>query len=513
MAPPLFSWLQERSTGVLLHPTCFPSAYGIGTFSHEAYQFLDFLAEAHIRYWQICPLGPTSYGDSPYQCFSAFAGNPYLVDLDALVQAGLLRDDEVAPLRDLPDDHVDFGWVYHARWPVLRQAFRRFRESDAEGILDYGSYQAFVDERAAWLRPFALFMALKDRFDGKPWLAWPEPWRDHDAIIAEDIDDELEHAIGLHQFLQYCFFAQWHRLRTAARDRGIEIIGDIPIFVALDSADVWANRKIFLLENDGQPSVVAGVPPDYFSPKGQLWGNPLYNWNALRRQRYQWWIDRLTLNFELYDVVRIDHFRGFDTYWEIPADADDARRGSWRKGPGLAFFRALRKHFAEARIIAEDLGELAPTVHELREATGLPGMAILQFAFGGGADNLYLPHNLEPNKVFYPGTHDNNTTRGWYDEATEAERDYVRRYFRVSGNEVAWDFIRASYAAVARLAVIPFQDLLGLGSEARFNIPGEPAGNWQWRYHPFQLERLRAEAAPYLRELGSLYDRRPGPKG
>jgi len=509
-SPALGSWLQTRSTGILLHPTCLPSDQGIGVLDDSVDDFFAFLETAGIRYWQICPLGHTGFGDSPYQCFSAFAGNPYLIDLHALVEAGLLAASDLSPLERLPRDRVDYGALYGAKWPVLFKAHATYV---ARGSRDrpYGDFAAFQAGQRAWLEPYSLFLAIKDHFQGAPWWEWPAEVRffrsAQDSPLAQSVADRAE----AYAFLQYLFFGQWRRVRAQAARRGIEIIGDAPIFVADDGADVWAEPGLFQLDRKtGRPLAVAGVPPDYFSADGQLWGNPLYEWGAHAADGYAWWQRRLRANLDLCDVIRIDHFRGFDTYWSVPAGAPDARTGKWSAGPGLAFFETIRAALPECRLIAEDLGELSPSVVELREATGLPGMTILQFAFGGGADNLYLPHNLRANSVVYPGTHDNDTTLGWYASAPDKARDHVRRYFRVDGREAGWDFVRAAYAAVSNLAVIPLQDLLGLGSEARFNVPGRAGGNWQWRCTAGQIDGLRRGSAAYLRELGVLYGRISG---
>lgn len=509
--PPLFDWLDTRASGVLLHPTSLPGEFGIGTLGAEARTFVDFLAEAGFRYWQVCPLGPTGFGDSPYQGPSAIAGNPYLIDVMALADHGLLRRDVLGPLLFLPHDRVDFGGIYKLKRPILRQACDRAVEAKRSPS-PYGDYAAFKARHASWLEPFACFQALKDHHDGRSWIEWPRESADFARAMASPLRRTLAPAIEAHMFQQYLFFGQWRELRAYAAARGVEIIGDLPIFVALDSADVWANPGLFQFDRKrNRPLAVAGCPPDYFSEDGQLWGNPLYDWDAMAADGYAWWLARLAACFELCDVVRIDHFRGFESNWSIPADAPTARTGAWRPGPGLAFFEAVRAAFPAARIIAEDLGDITPAVLELRERTGLPGMAVLQFAFGGDADNPYLPHNLRADQALYPGTHDNDTTVGWYRTAPPALADHVRRYLRVSGEDIAWDFVRASYAAVSRLAILPLQDLLGLGSEARFNTPGRAQGNWTWRHTPAQLARLRTHGAGYLRELAALHGRLPRP--
>jgi 4-alpha-glucanotransferase len=495
---------------VLLHPTSLPGNQGIGTLDDAAVRFLDFLQAAGMSWWQVCPLGPTGYGDSPYQCFSAFAGNPYLIDLQDFVARKLLSDDEVAPLARLGTAAVDYGALYQLKWPLLRKAFERHRLAGSPPLGALG-FREFMAAEAPWLEPYACFRALKDSFGGRAWWDWPANARSYKGLQAGP-RAKLAGEIEAHQFYQYAFFSQWRRIRDEAARRGIGIIGDIPIFVAADSADAWARPDLFELGKDGRPVAVAGVPPDYFSADGQLWGNPLYRWGVHSADGYAWWKDRLRSSFEMCDVVRIDHFRGFDSYWRIPLPADTARTGEWRPGPGLDFFRAVSAAFPGSRIIAEDLGLLTPAVEELLADTGLPGMAVLQFAFGGDAKNPYLPHNLRRNQVIYPGTHDNDTALGWYASSDEATRDHVRRYLRVGGADVGWDLIRAAYSAVSDIAVLPMQDLLGLGPEARFNTPGKPEGNWRWRLAQGDVERLvSAGAAAYLASLATLTGRAPAP--
>ncbi|MDR0901356.1 MAG: 4-alpha-glucanotransferase [Opitutaceae bacterium] len=507
---PLFDWLRERASGVLLHPTCLPGGQGSGTTEPGVIDdWLRFLAAAGFRYWQVCPLGPTGYGDSPYQCFSAFAGNPYLVDLDALRQFGLLDDAGIGPLRRLPRDHVDFGSLYVTKFPALFRAYENFSARPKNTApLPYGDFGQFKAAQRDWLEPYALFLALKDHFKGRPWWEWPPEARFFKNARGTALARSVAARADAHAFFQFLFFGQWREVRARAALHGVEIIGDAPIFVARDSADVWAAPELFQLDQaTGRPLAVAGVPPDYFSADGQLWGNPLYDWPAHAADNYAWWLRRLRVNFELCDVLRLDHFRGFDTYWSVPAGAKTAKEGVWKHGPGLAFFEAVRAALPSARIIAEDLGELLPSVHELRAASGLPGMAILQFAFGGKADNLYLPHNQRANSVVYPGTHDNDTTLGWYRSADEPARNHARRYLRVGGGEIGWDFARSALASVANLAVLPLQDLLSLGSEARFNTPGTAAGNWQWRCPAARLAQLHRESAAYLRSIGEMFGR------
>ena len=506
---PLFSWLDERAAGLLLHPTSLPGAQGVGTLGEAVDQLLRFLQASGLRYWQTCPLGPTGFGDSPYQCFSSFAGNPYLIDVLPLSAAGWLTEAEVALLRELPEETVDFGALHQRKFPLLFKVWERWSQQGRPPLAG-GGFDAFRRDHADWLESYALFSALKEEQGGQPWWEWPKEIRSFSVAASGPARRRLEQRTEAHAFLQYLFFAQWRRVRAQASAAGVEIIGDIPIFTALDSADVWSNPALFQLDRrTSLPTAVAGVPPDYFSADGQLWGNPLYDWPAHAASGYEWWIARLRAAFAFADVVRIDHFRGFEAYWAVPAGATTARTGRWIPGPGLPFFAAVQAALPGARLIAEDLGLLTPETTALREATGLPGMAVLQFAFGADAKNPYLPHNLRANCVIYPGTHDNDTALGWYQSADETVRDHVRRYLRVSGREIGWDLIRAAYASVAGLAVIPLQDFLSLGPEGRFNTPGQPAGNWGWRYRAEQLERLQRDSAVYLRELAALHGRLP----
>lgn len=507
--PPLFNWLDQRAAGVLVHPTSLPSPYGVGAFDAAADDLLEFLHHAGFKYWQVCPLGPTGYGDSPYQCFSSFAGNPYLIDPAALIAAGLIDESAAAPLRHLNADNVDYGALYEIKRPLLFAAHARWKQG-VKHPLPYGDFGAFREKQGAWLRDFGLFSALKDHFGGLPWWEWPDEVRAiktaRKSAFAKQVADRAE----AYEFIQYLFFGQWRALRDRATRKGISIIGDTPIFTALDSADVWACPHLFQLDpKTHRPTAIAGVPPDYFSADGQLWGNPLYDWPAHAAEGYAWWLARLRANFELCDIIRIDHFRGFEAYWSIPAGAATARTGRWVLGPGIDFFHAVKKAMPEAKLIAEDLGLLTDETIALRDATGLPGMAVLQFAFGGTADNFYLPHNHRHNTVVYPGTHDNDTTLGWYAATDEKTRDHVRRYYRISGQEIGWDFLRSAYASPANLAIIPLQDLLNLGSSARFNTPGKSEGNWSWRYRREQLRGLTDRSADYLRGLAELYGRDP----
>jgi len=503
---PLFSGLQERAAGILLHPTSLPGSQGIGKLGRSARRFIDFLEAAGMRHWQMCPYGPTGYGDSPYQCFSAFAGNPYLIDIEPLAACGLVTPEELHTLARLRRDRVDYGALYERFWPILRAASRRY--FDNPSILQgYGDYADFKQRHADWLVPYAAFSALKDHFNGKPWFEWPDEYRSWPQYQSKKCPAAIAESQEATCFLQFLFFEQWAQLRAYAASKDVRLIGDVPIFVALDSADVWTHPEFLQLKKNGRPRAVAGVPPDYFSATGQLWGNPLYDWDRLKADGYSWWLRRLGANFQLYDSVRLDHFRGFADYWSIPADAPDARPGKWVPGPGLDFFETVFAKLGDVHIIAEDLGEITPDVIELIEATGLPGMAVLQFAFGGDAANIHLPHQHRPNQAVYPGSHDNDTTLGWYQSAGAAAQDHFRRYLGVDGSVPQWDLLRAAYKSPARLAIIPMQDLLNLGSEARMNFPGKAQGNWQWRFQEDALDTLWRESAGYLKQLSELYGR------
>ncbi len=504
---PLYSWLKERTAGVMLHVSSLPSDTGIGNFGEGAYRFVDYLQSSGLSVWQICPLGPTGYGDSPYQCFSAFAGNPYFIDLRPLLDEGLLTQDEYSSLGTLSRDHVDYGGVYHYFWPLLRTAYERFKSSKSKSFLDYGTFANFKKDQSSWLEDYTLFVALKEHFGGQCWLEWPVKFRSAFSAKTQKIPEGVDETAEAHVFYQYLFYGQLLKLRAYAGSRGVEILGDAPIFVALDSADVWSNPELFQLKKNGQPKAVAGVPPDYFSADGQLWGNPLYDWSAHVDSSFEWWIQRIQSNLEFYDIVRLDHFRGFQSYWSVPASESTAINGEWMPCPGLELFEAIRKACPEAKLVAEDLGVITDEVNALRDTTGLPGMAVLQFAFGGESDNAYLPHNFRRNCVVYSGTHDNDTTIGWYQSADQPTKDHIRRYLNVSGEEIAWDLIRAAIRSSAHLAIVPLQDLMSLGSEARLNTPGAPVGNWQWRYSQEQLDALERDSSAYLREQLALYGR------
>jgi 4-alpha-glucanotransferase len=494
-----------RCSGILLHPTSLPGPYGIGTFNKAAYEWVNLLVETRQTLWQVLPLGPTGYGDSPYQSFSTFAGNPYLISLEDLVEEGLLDQSVLDDAPDFPRDRVDYGMIYNWKIPVLRRASAKFEErADPEQGADF---ERFCHENAEWLDDYALFMALKDAHDGAPWNTWDMPLRSRKARALKEAQKEHAAVIHFHKFAQWIFYRQWEAIKGYANEQGIKIVGDIPIYVAMDSADVWSDPEVFFLDSEYQPTVVAGVPPDYFSRTGQLWGNPIYRWDKMARDGYKWWLRRIRASLRLYDIVRVDHFRGFAGYWEVPADEDTAIKGEWVKGPGAHFFEVVRDELGDLPIIAEDLGEITPDVVELRNQFDLPGMKVLQFAFSTDGTDKFLPHNYKHNFVVYSGTHDNDTAWGWYQHSSsEHERDHFRRYFRTGGDEVSWTLIEAAFHSVALMAVVPLQDVLSLGTEARMNLPGSANGNWGWRYTPEQIEPYAVER---LKEATLLYGRDP----
>jgi 4-alpha-glucanotransferase len=502
----------SRASGILLHPTSLPGPYGIGDLGPAAYQFVDFLVAAGQTYWQILPLGPTGYGDSPYQTFSAFAGNPLLISPKLLVEDGFLPPTALDHAPPFPAARVEYGPVIDYKKQLLEQAFVFFEEHAAP--VRRAAVERFATAQQLWLDDFALFMALKEAHDGAPWTQWESDIAARQPAALAGQRQRLEREIRRHIFVQYLFFRQWTALKEYVSQRGIRLIGDAPIFAAHDSADCWAQRELFHLAPDGRPTLVAGVPPDYFSATGQLWGNPLYRWDVLAATGYAWWIDRLRTALSLVDVLRLDHFRGFAGYWAIPGDAPTAETGTWEPGPGADFFTALQDALGSLPFIAEDLGVITPDVVALRERFGFPGMKVLQFAFDGDATSPHLPHNYIPHCVVYTGTHDNDTTAGWLTTAPRRVRTHALAYMASDGANPAWDLIRLASASVAETAIVPLQDLLGLGSEARMNRPGQSGGNWRWRY---TADMLTEELAHRARTLGVLYGRataRPtGPRG
>ena len=487
-----------RECGILLPVTSIPSPYGIGGFSKEAYEFVDRLEAAGQRYWQVLPFGPTGYGDSPYQSFSAFAGNPYFIDLDTLAEEGLLTEEECleADCGQNPR-YVDYERIYKTRFQVLRKAFNRWK------ALGQKSGEKLEQET----KEYCVYMAVKNRFQGKSWAQWEEDIRLRKPETVKAWEEELADEILFYEFQQLKFQEQWKKLKDYANSRGVRIIGDIPIYVAFDSADSWFHPELFQFNEDREPDFVAGCPPDGFSPTGQLWGNPLYRWDYHKKTGYAWWIRRMAYCFRLYDVVRVDHFRGFDEYYSIPAEDDTAAGGHWEKGPGLELFDAIEKKLGKLEIIAEDLGFLTPSVFEMVRKSGFPGMKVLEFAFSADGQSIYLPYHYDENCVVYTGTHDNDTIQGWYEAMPEWDRDFSIRYL---GNrytprkEIHWDFIRAALGSRARLAVIPMQDYLGLGSEARINEPSTLGDNWKWRLLPDEFDGKLAETC---RDLAWVYGR------
>lgn len=492
-----------RKQGILMPVSGIPSEYGIGTFGRESYAFVDFLKKAGQKLWQILPLGPTGYGDSPYQSFSTFAGNPYYIDLVKLIEEGYLTRQECDSF-DFGDNahYVDYEKVYKARFAVLRMAWQRAK---VLGVENRGDYMEFVQKNSSWLEDYALYMAVKKEFCGSSFLEWDEDIRLRRAEALERYRRELSEEIRFYKFQQYLFTKQWKELKEYANHAGIEIVGDIPIYVAFDSADTWANPELFMLDEKGEPIGVAGCPPDAFAVTGQLWGNPLYRWEYHQKTGYAWWMQRIAHCYELYDVVRIDHFRGFDEYWFVPYGDPTAERGHWEKGPGYELFRTMKEKLGEKKVIAEDLGFLTDSVIELVKRTGYPGMRILQFAFDGGADNIYLPHNYERNCVVYTGTHDNETTRGWLQTRSSYEKGFVEQYLNCKDeNKLTWKLIRLAVSCVADTAIIPMQDYLGLGNEARINTPSTLGDNWKWR---MDKEALSDELAERIYAMAKLYGR------
>jgi len=509
---------EKRRSGVLLHPTSLPGPHGVGELGPEAFRFIDFLEASGQSLWQVLPLGPTGYGDSPYASFSTFAGNPLLLSLDALVADGDLSPGDLKGAPAFDPVKIDYGQVQHWKFPLLEKAARNFLGKAASGRR--AEYEAFCRAEAGWLGDFALFMAVKDDYQkkadaaglmGKMWSNfWDLDIRLKEPAAVEAWTRKLADPIEVKKVLQFWFYRQWRALKAYANGKGIQIIGDIPIFVAADSVDVWANRRFFQLDAQGQPLVVAGVPPDYFSETGQLWGNPLYDWKALKADGFRWWLNRIQATLKMVDIIRVDHFRGFEAYWEVPFGAPNAIGGRWVKAPGMELFHTVKKELGTLPILAEDLGVITPEVEKLRDTFGFPGMKILQFAFdsgeatGANSDNIFLPHNYQTNCVVYPGSHDNQTMRGWFEAANERDQNYALAYVDGHLEDLAWGFIRAAIASTARYAVIPAQDLLDLPDDARMNTPSTLGGNWAWRLRAGDLD---AALAARLGAMTKLYGR------
>jgi 4-alpha-glucanotransferase len=492
----------DRSGGILLHPTSLPGPYGIGDLGPQAYRFVDWLASTGCKLWQVLPLGPTGYGDSPYQCFSAFAGNPHLIGFDPLIEDGLLTQEDLADMPTFNASRVDYGQLIPWKLGLLQKAFSRFSSIEAF----HREFETFCADNASWLDDYALFMSIKEANGGGAWSEWDELIRKRKKSAMDKARKDHAESIQRHSFYQFLFFRQWNKLRGYANEKNIKIIGDIPIFIAYDSADAWSNAELFFLDENSLPTVVAGVPPDYFSATGQLWGNPLYRWDVHKKTGYAWWLERFRAVLNMVDIVRVDHFRGFAGYWEIPYGQPTAENGQWVDGPGSDFFKAMNNGLvddseAELPIIAEDLGLITPDVVELRDEFNLPGMKILQFGFSG-ADNPFLPHNYVSNCVAYTGTHDNDTARGWLESAPHDEREYALRYLNTEPKRFVWDLIRGIWSSVAVYSITTMQDLLNLGSSARMNFPSKLGGNWEWR---MREKDMNDELARSLRELNELF--------
>ena len=504
----------SRSSGILLHPTCLPGSFGVGDFGPTAFVFVDFLKDAGQKLWQVLPLNPTGYGDSPFQCFSANAGNHLLISIELLERAGIVEASDLRDKPDFPQESVDFGHVIQWKTRVLKKAAVRFL-ADARGE-DHRAFEDFCAKNTSWLPDYALFMACKSGQDGTAWNKWPAEIAQRNPAVLEATRDRLKEEIRTVQYWQFEFSRQWKAVQAYAHNAGIRIIGDLPIYVALDSADVWTNREYFQLSELGEPLKIAGVPPDYFSATGQCWGNPIYRWDRLQQTGYRWWIERFRAALALYDAVRIDHFRGFEAYWEIPGQETTAINGRWVKGPGADFFAALEREFGDLPIIAENLGVITPEVESIRHRFGFPGMAILQFAFGKDPQGpSFRPHNYARELAAYTGTHDNDSTVGWWSssgakdstrtpEDVATEHAFARAYLNLRDEQIQWIMIRTILSSIADLAIIPLQDVLGLGSEARMNLPGTAKGNWRWRFKP---QDLKPEFAKRLLEMVELYDR------
>jgi len=491
--------VDHRKSGVLLHPTSFPGPYGIGDLGDNAFKFIDFLVESKQVLWQVLPIGPTGYGDSPYQAFSSFAGQSLIISPDRLVTLGLLTKDDL-DLRDWDPQYIDYGPVIKYKINLFKKAFKNFDTTADKSLL--AAYKSFCIIQKEWLNNYALFMATKDFHGGVMWTQWDSEIAFPTDTILKKWTKKLAKQVKYYKFLQFIFFKQWFALKDYANEKGISIIGDIPIFVAFDSSDVWANKELFFLDKKGYPTSVAGVPPDYFSETGQLWGNPLYDWDAHKASGYTWWMKRISSNLKIVDILRIDHFRGFEAYWSVKYGAETAIKGEWCNGPGQDLFIALEAGLGkDLPIIAEDLGVITQEVEDLRDNFHFPGMKILQFAFESIEENNFLPHNYTPHSICYSGTHDNDTTLGWYKKATKESQDKVRRYMNTDGMDITWDFIRTCFGSVSTMAVIPLQDVLSFDSWARMNTPGVAAGNWQWRYLDHMLSDHVVARLAYVTEL------------
>ncbi len=495
-----------RSSGILLHPTSFPSRFGVGDLGLEAYRFIDFLKHTHQQYWQVLPLGPTGYGNSPYMCYSAMAGNPLLVSPEKLRDEGLLTEEDFANLPGFPVEKVDFDQVVPIKIGLLKKACENFKVNATD--IQKNEFAGFCDSKAYWLNNYALFMALKDAHENASWHTWEPEFVKREPEALAQVQDRLNEEIFYYKFVQFEFFRQWSELKSYANMCGIDIIGDIPIYVAHDSADVWAHPDIFCLDEEtGVAAQMAGVPPDYFSATGQLWGNPVYNWEELQKQDFKWWVQRFEAMLDYVDIIRIDHFRGFEAYWSVPQGEETAMNGKWVEAPGDAFFEVIRQKLGKLPVLAEDLGVITPEVEALRDKYEFPGMKVLQFAFGSDPGNPFLPFNYPRNAVVYTGTHDNDTTVGWFNSASDYEKHNLWLYLGcISSEGIQWDLIRLALSSIANQAIIPLQDVLGLGNEARMNFPSVAEGNWGWRY---ESAALTDELRDRLKVLTRLNGRAP----
>lgn len=503
---PIFDWLDERSSGVLLHLSSLPGDLGIGTLGKEARKFINFLKKSGVKYWQILPISPTGYSNSPYQGLSAFSGNPYFIDLHELVKWKLLKPKDLAPLKRLPKSKVDFGALYKHHGAILEKAFHRYKEKPSNYPV-YHFSKAFSKRTKDWLPKYAAYRAFKSHFHGKAWFDWPEKYRSYESACKTELHKELKDSIEAHTFYEYLFFYQWYQLRIYAHKKNVFLVGDIPLYVSLDSSDVWSNPHLFELDKDGQARRVTGVPPDYFNPKPQFWSHPLYRWDKHREEKFNWWLKRVISLHKVFDVLRLDHFRGFNKTFSISPKAKKFSSGKWVAGPGIDLFKAIKRKYPLARLIAEDLGNITQEDTDLRLATGLPGMCIIHFAFDGRKKEPYLPHNMDPNMIVYPGTHDNNTTLSWFESLSKDHKKRVLEYINGTDKNIVWDILKQTYKCVAKMAIVTVQDLLEKDCQARMNYPGQPYGHWEWRITEKDFTRLQKTISPKLKKLLEITDR------
>jgi 4-alpha-glucanotransferase len=489
----------NRSSGLFLHPTSFPSKFGIGDLGSEAFKWIDLLVDMHQSFWQLCPLGPTGYGDSPYQSFCSFAGNTLLISPEKLLQKKLLKSEDLISFPTLSESEVDFGAVIQHKELLYQKAYSRF--------IDDHDFLTFCEKQHYWLHDYALFKVLKDHNQGKPWYEWQPNHKLRFPAVLDDLYNSERQQVRYQKFLQYIFHSQWLELKNYANSKGIKIIGDIPYYTAYDSVEAWASSELFEMDETGKPYRVAGVPPDYFSETGQLWGNPLFQWENMRQDGFSWWIKRIKKILEWVDVIRLDHFRGFDSFWAIPAESKTAMNGKWEKGPGFQFFDSIKRALGNLPLIAEDLGELTEGVDELRNNVGIPGMKILQFAFDGNPSNPYLPYNINSDSITYTGTHDNDTSIGWLQSLVETDRLRVLRFLDCNEEQFCSHFLRLAFSSPSKLCIVPFQDVLQLGSDHRMNVPGKVSGNWKWRY---TNEMMTKNKLNFVADLTQIYGRAPG---